>query len=158
MNKYAKVFLVLLRLALGWMFLYSGLTKIMDPSWSAAGLLTHASTFSGFYNWLASPGLIGFTNFVNEWGQLLLGISLILGLFVRLSSVLGAALMILYYLPILKFPYPNEHSFIVDEHIIYALALLVLATVSAGKIFGLASWCSKLPWCARHPRLQRVLD
>ncbi len=158
MNKYAKVFLVLLRLSLGWMFLYSGITKIIDPSWTAAGLLTHASTFSGFYSWLASPELISITNFVNEWGQLLLGISLILGLFVRLSSVLGAALMLLYYFPILKFPYPNEHSYIVDEHIIYALALLVLASFSAGKIFGLAGWCSKMSWCARYPKLRSIFE
>lgn len=158
MNKYAKIFLVLLRLAAGWLFLYSGFTKIADPSWSAAGLLTHASTFSGFYSWLASPELISITNFVNEWGQLLLGVSLILGVFIRLSSILGAVLMLLYYFPALKFPYPNEHSYIVDEHIIYALVLLLLASLSAGKIFGLANWCSRLPLCARYPRLRALLD
>jgi thiosulfate dehydrogenase (quinone) large subunit len=157
MTRYQKLFLILLRLALGWMFLYSGFTKIMDPAWSAAGYLNSASAFSGFYHWLASPAMLPLINFVNEWGQLLLGISLILGIFVRFSSILGAALMIMYYLPILKFPYPNNHSFIVDEHIIYALALLLLGAFSAGRIYGLENWCANLPICRRFPVLRRLL-
>ena len=45
--------------------------------------------------------------------------------------------MILYYLPILDFPYPNPHAYLVDEHIIYILVLVVLASVRAGRIWGL---------------------
>jgi len=62
-----------------------------------------------------------------------------LGVFVRLSAPLGALMMILYYLAALDFPYPNPHSYLVDEHIIYALALLFLASIRAGRISGLDS-------------------
>lgn len=137
MNKYQKIFLFLTRITLGWMFFYAGITKILNPEWSAEGYLKGAKTFSGFYLWLTQPALLPWTNLINEWGLTLLGVSLILGIFVRLSSVLGAVLMILYYLPALDFPYPNTHSYIVDEHIIYIFILLFLGSLRAGKIWGL---------------------
>lgn len=157
MTKSEKISLFLLRIALGWLFFYAGITKVLDPKWSAAGYLTTAKTFSGFYGWLASPSVLPIVNFVNEWGLTLLGISLILGVFVRLSSILGAAMMLLYYLPILAFPYPNPHSFIVDEHIIYALVLIFFATLRAGRYYGLENWCSGLPVCSKFPKLRNWL-
>ncbi|MBI2123840.1 MAG: DoxX family membrane protein [Candidatus Wildermuthbacteria bacterium] len=157
MEKLQKLSLFLLRVSLGWMFLYAGITKILDPAWSAAGYLKGAKTFAGLYQWLASPGIIPVVNFVNEWGLLLLGVSLILGVFVRLSGVLGAALMFMYYLPILQFPYPNAHAYIVDEHIIYAAALLFLAAIKAGRVWGLERWCSNLPVCSKFPWLRNLL-
>lgn len=130
---------------------------MLDPTWSAAGYLKGAKSFVGFYEWLASPAMLPMTNFVNEWGLTLLGVSLILGIGVRLSSVFGAVLMLLYYIPILDFPYPNTHSFIVDEHIIYISALLLLGSLRAGRVWGLESWCSRLPVCSRFPRLREWL-
>ncbi|MBI2506838.1 MAG: hypothetical protein HYW00_01740 [Candidatus Colwellbacteria bacterium] len=76
------------------------------------------------------------TNLLNEGGLTLIGAALILGIFVRLASLAGVVVMLLYYFPIVQFP-RVEHGFIVDEHIIYALALLVLSTSRAGKIWGL---------------------
>ena len=152
-----KTITFLLRISLGWLMLYAGVTKIIDPAWSAAGYLRGAKTFPGFYDWLIQPSLLPTVNFINEWGLTLLGASLILGVFVRLSSVLGALLMILYYLPVLDFPYPNPHSYIVDEHIIYALALLYLAAVRAGRVWGLEGWCSRLPICSRFPAYRKLL-
>jgi len=96
--------------------------------------------------------MLPITNFANEWGLTLLGISLILGIGVRFSGVLGAALMILYYFPILDFPYPNPHSYLVDEHIIYAVSLLYLAAVRAGRVMGLERWCENLPMCRNLPK------
>ena len=157
MTQFQKFSLFLLRIALGWMFFYAGITKVLNPEWTAAGYLAGAKTFTGFYQWLASPANIGWLNFVNEWGLTLLGISLVLGVGVRLSSVLGAALMLLYYFPILQFPYPNPHSYIVDEHIINAAALILLGSVRAGRIWGLENWCANLPICSRFPRLRNLL-
>ena len=152
-----KISLFLLRVLLGWMFLYSGITKVLNPEWSAAGYIKGAKTFPEFYQLLGSSEMLTMVNFLNEWGQLLLGISLILGIFVRLSSILGVVLMILYYLPILDFPYPNAHSFLVDEHIIYSSALLILANFRAGRVFGLDNWCLNLPICSKFPRLRNLL-
>jgi thiosulfate dehydrogenase (quinone) large subunit len=129
--------LLLLRFSLGSLFFYAGITKVLDSSWTSAGYLNGAKTFPQFYSWLASPELISLTNFVNEWGLTLLGLSLLLGLGVRLSGILGAVMMILFYFPVLEFPYSGAHSYLVDEHIVYAAALLVLVFTNAGKFWGL---------------------
>jgi thiosulfate dehydrogenase (quinone) large subunit len=138
MKKSQRIVLFLLRLSLGWYMFYAGITKVLDPEWSAAGYLGGAKILGGFYGWLASPGIIPFVNFVNEWGLTLLGISLILGVFVRLSSILGALLMFLYYLP-LGIIHPDTHSMFVDDHIIFILVLLLFHFSDAGKIWGLDS-------------------
>ncbi len=137
MSREQKVLLLILRLALGWLFFYAGVTKIVNPEWTAKGYLEHASSLSFLYSWLATPAMLGFVNFINEWGLALLGVSLILGVLVRVSTILGAGLMLLYYLPILKFPYVGDHSYLIDEHIIYVLVLLYIYAVDAGKYFGL---------------------
>ncbi len=157
MDGVQKISLFLLRISLGWMFFYAGITKVLDPTWTAAGYLGNAKTFSGFYTWLTTPSIMPFVDSINEWGLTLLGVSLILGAFVRLSSILGAILMFLYYLPILNFPYPNAHSFIVDEHIIYIFALLFLASIKAGRVLGIENWCSNLPICSRFPKIRNWL-
>lgn len=45
--------------------------------------------------------------------------------------------MALYYLSALDFPYPDPHSFIVDQHIIYIFLLLFFAFSNAGVFYGL---------------------
>lgn len=130
--------ILLLRLALGWLFLYAGLTKIVNPEWSAVGFLNSAKTFSGFYSWLASPNILPVVDFLNEWGLTLIGIALILGVIVRLSAYFGALMMLLYYFPGLTFPYAGEHSLIVDEHIVYIVAFLVLGSLSSNHIWSLS--------------------
>jgi thiosulfate dehydrogenase [quinone] large subunit len=154
MTRYQKLFLFLLRVSMGWLFLYAGITKVFDPAWSAAGYLKGAQTFGGFYQWLASPQILPFTNFLNEWGLTLIGAALILGVFIRVGAVLGAAMMLLYYLPVLNFPLVGEHSYLVDEHIVYVFALLLLSSLKAGRVWGLEDWCSNLPVCAKFPRLR----
>lgn len=147
--------LLILRLAMGWLVFYAGITKILDPAWTATGYLTNAKTFSGFYSWFASPQNIGWVDFLNEWGLTLIGASLILGLGVRLASILGAALMLLYYFPVLEFP-KVAHGFIVDDHLIYTVILLLFAAIRAGRYYGLDNWCANLPICQRYPRLHKI--
>ncbi len=143
MTKFQSWSLFLLRVTAGWMFFYAGITKVMDPAWSAASYLQGAKTFPALYNFFLSPAVLPITNFLNEWGLTILGASLILGIFVRWSSLFGVILMALYYLPILDFPYPNTHSYIVDEHVIYICALLVLGAFRAGRVFGLDRFFSR---------------
>lgn len=121
---------------MGWLFLYAGITKILDPKWSASGYIKGAKVFPQFYNYLLQPNVLPIVNFLNEWGLTLIGASLILGILVRYSAPLGVLLMLLYYFPILQFPYPNPHSYIVDEHIVYALVLIYLAAAKAGTTWG----------------------
>jgi thiosulfate dehydrogenase (quinone) large subunit len=153
MTIYEKVSLFLLRVGLGLLFFYAGISKVLNSEWSAAGYLNNAKTFPAFYEWLASPGILPFINMVNEWGLTLLGVSLLLGVFVRLSSVAGAALMMLYYFPAVEmkafefFPaliLPHTAtSVLVESHVIYALALFALAAFRAGRVWGLESFVSR---------------
>lgn len=132
-----KLSIFALRIAMGWLMFYAGITKILDPEWSVTGYLEHAKTFPEFFQWFLQPGVLPITNFINEWGLTLLGVSLLLGAAVRLSSVLGVLLMLLYYFPVLEFPHIAPHSYIIDEHIIYALVLGLLAAFQAGRYWGL---------------------
>ena len=142
---------------MGWLFLYAGLTKLANPNWSAAGYLGNAKTFVGFYNWFLQPEILSSTNFINEWGLTLLGVSLITGALVRYSGYLGALLMLLYYFPILTFPYIAPHSFLVDEHIIFSLVLFLFAALKAGRRMGLDGWCAGLPICSKFPKVREIL-
>ena len=136
MTSLQKFFLFLSRITVGWMFFYAGITKVLNPQWSAEGYLKGAKAFTWFFQILLDPSILPIINFMNKWGLTLLGLSLILGLFVRFSSLLGVLLMALYYIA-LGFPYPNPHSYIVDEHIIYISVLLFFAAIKAGRVFGL---------------------
>ncbi len=157
MTKAQKITLFLLRISMGWLMFYAGITKVLNPEWTAAGYLQNAKTLPGLFAWFAAPANIGWVNFVNEWGLTLLGVSLILGVFVRLSSILGVLLMMLYYLPILTFPRIGATAYIVEQHVIYALVLVFFATVRAGRYYGLENWCGNLPICSRFPRLRAWL-
>ena len=138
MTSFQKFFLFLSRITVGWMFFYAGITKVLNPQWSAEGYLKGAKAFTWFFQIILDPSVLPIINFMNKWGLTLLGISLVLGLFVRFISLLGVLLMALYYIA-LGFPYPNPHSYIVDEHIIYISILLFFAAIKAGRVFGLDS-------------------
>lgn len=134
MTNLQTISLVALRVAMGWMFFWAGITKVLDPEWTSAGYLSQAKAFTEIFAFLSSPNILPIVDFLNQWGLTLLGVSLILGVWVSISAPLGAVLMILYYLP-LGFPEPNPHAYVVDEHIIYFVVLVILTVFNAG-----ASW------------------
>jgi len=140
----AKLILLITRVAMGWIMLYAGLTKVFNPNWSAAGYLGSAKTFAGFYGWFLQPNVLPFTNFLNEWGLTLLGVSLITGALVKYSGYLGALLMLLYYFPVLVFPKIGAHSYLVDDHVIYALVLILFSVYRTGEYWGLDGILKKL--------------
>ena len=158
MNKSTNFSIFLSRVVLGWFFFYAGITKVLDPTWSAGGYLQGAKTFPGFYHWLLSPNILPTINILNEWGLTLIGIALIFGIFVRLSSILGIVLMILYYLPILDFPHPDAHSYIVDQHIIYTVLLLVFVNLRAGRMWGIDKSLANSAFFSKHPMLRNLLS
>ncbi len=127
-------FLVTLRTLIGWHFLYEGLVKLTNPDWSSAAYLLDSKGFmSGFFHSLTyKPSLLHTVDFLNEWGLVLIGLGLILGLFTRISVFSGIVLLALYYLshppfPGLVFSVPSEGSYmIVNKTLIELSALLVL--------------------------------
>lgn len=146
MLKHRNAVVVILRIVMGWVFFYAGIVKVLNSDWSAAFYLKDAQTFSGFYEFLLQPDILPVVNFLNAWGLTLIGLSLLLGIFVRISAPLGALMMILYYLPGLSFPYVGEHSMFIDEHIVYAIILILLAISNAGIRFGLDKLVKNKGW------------
>jgi thiosulfate dehydrogenase (quinone) large subunit len=135
-----RVSLFFLRVSMGWLFLYAGLVKVLNSTWSAEGYIKGAQVFPNFFHYLLQPGILPKVNLLNEWGLVFLGASLLLGVFVRISAPLGMLLMALYYLAGFAAPsFGAGTSYLVDEHIVYIAALLVLATSNAGKVWGLGN-------------------
>jgi len=135
-----KFVFFILRVAMGWLMLYAGLTKVFNPNWSAAGYLGNAKAFAGFYEWFLRPEILPFTNFLNEWSLTLLGVSLMAGVLVKYSGYLGALLMLLYYFPVLDFPKIGSNSYLVDDHIVYALVLVLFSVYRTGNYWGVDGW------------------
>ena len=145
LSELQKFTIALLRIAIGWHFLYEGLTKLFTPEWTAAGYLEMSSgPFAKIFHAIAaSPGMLQFVDFVNIWGLILIGIMLILGIYAKVAIYGGISLLALYYLanpPLVKndFGPPPEGSYlIVNKNLIELLALAVLAILKAGKYYGL---------------------
>ncbi|MEX0916889.1 MAG: DoxX family membrane protein [Candidatus Spechtbacterales bacterium] len=135
--------LVGLRVSLGAYFFYAGVSKIMNPAWTAEGYLKGAQTFPALYEWFTRPDILPVINMLNEWGLTLVGASLILGALTRVGAIAGIAIMALYYFPALKFPYAGTHAYIVDDHIIFIFAFALLAALNAGRVWGLDKTLSK---------------
>ncbi len=132
-----KSIIIILRITLGWLFFYAGLIQVLDKGWSAHDLLLQARHFPEFFAWFAQADIIHWVNIANSWGILLIGASLIIGLYVRLTSVLGMILMALYYLLLLKFPHTNDGGYLVDKHVIYFICLALLFITRAGDYWGI---------------------
>jgi thiosulfate dehydrogenase (quinone) large subunit len=150
--------LLFLRVALGWMMFYAGITKVFDPAWSPFGYLSRAKTFPEFYALFLDPGVLPIVTFLNAWGLTLIGLALLLGLGVRIASGFAILMMALYYFPVLSFPYIGENSFIIEAHIIYAAGFLVLIAFKAGRVWSLGAVLRKIPIVARIPLLQKILE
>jgi uncharacterized membrane protein YphA (DoxX/SURF4 family) len=98
-----KIIITTIRMAIGWHFLYEGLSKVFVEHWSSESFLcnTHGF-FSGFYHWLAaSPLSVNLIDALNIAGLILIGVALFCGCFARWASLAGALLLALYY-----FAYP----------------------------------------------------
>jgi len=138
-------FLVILRVVIGWHFLYEGVVKLSDPNWSSAGFLVESSwIFSGVFHRMATdPGILQVVDFLNTWGLILIGMGLFLGLFTRLSSIAGIVLLGIYYIANPPFISTGSaiavegHYLFVDKNLVELVALLVLTFFPTGKFLGL---------------------
>jgi thiosulfate dehydrogenase (quinone) large subunit len=150
---FEKTLIAAIRIAIGWVFLYNGVRQFLTPEWSAIQFLAGAKTFPGFFALFTAPAVLPVVDFLVKAGHTLIGLSLVLGVSVRASTSFAAMLMVMYYLPRVEFPYVGGVSnFIVEFHVIYALVLLYLGAVHAGRYYGLENWVAELPPVARMIR------
>ena len=164
--------LAVTRYAVGFIFLWAFLDKLFgwgyatpsERAWindgsPTKGFLSNVavgpfeSTFNGWAgdawaDWLFMLALVG------------VGVAVILGVGMRLAAVSGTILMLFMWVaewPLAKHTSAGELSGstnpIVDYHIIYALALIVLAVAGAGRTWGFGKIWAKIPFVKRNPWL-----
>jgi len=143
-NTTTRSLVLLLRLALAWVFLYAASHQVLVENFSIVGFLNSTKTFHDFFALFTGPAIAPVVSFLVAYGHLLIGLSLLSGLLVRISSVFGIALMLMYWLAHMDFPYISDvNSLLVDSHIVYALVLGLLIATHAGHIFGLDGWLNR---------------
>jgi len=147
-----EVALALLRIVIGWHFLYEGLVKLFDPNWSAAGFLAESKwLMANVFHWIASnPAALQVVDWLNITGLVLIGLGLFLGLFSRIASVCGILLLSLYYVanpPLIGLSsggFTEGNYLLVDKNLVELFALLVLTIFPAGRCWGLDEWTCHL--------------
>lgn len=146
------------RLTMAWTFLYAASHQVFDPTFSVAGFLSHTKTFHDLYAVFTTPSIAPVITFLVSYGHLLIGLSLLVGLMVRVSAAFGIALMIMYWTAHMDFPYiENANNFLLDYHLVYAGVLVYLIGMRAGHVFGLDGLVEGLPLVQHHPSLRPLV-
>ena len=113
--KWAWIWLIL-RLYVGWEWLQAGWGKLHNPAWTGSkagtaitGFVTSALTkasgehpdVQGWYAWFLQHIVLAhpiFWSYLVSWGETLVGIALILGLFTGIAAFLGSFMNVSYLL------------------------------------------------------------
>lgn len=140
--------LVALRLALAWEFLWAfadktfgwGFATPADRSWinggsPTKGFLSNSADgpFESFYKSIAGDT---WTNWLFMIGLLGIGLALLFGVGMRIAAATGTLLLVMMWSVALP---PANNPFL-DEHLLEALVLILLAATYAGDRFGLGRW------------------
>ena len=103
--------------------------------------------FKGFFNGMADSVFV-------EWlfmaGLLGIGVSLLLGVALRIGAAAGALMYAFMYAAVI----PLENNPVVDDHLIGVIVMAVLALGAAGTTWGLGRWWNSLRLVEEHPVLR----
>ena len=143
----------ILRIGMGLIFFWAFLDKAFglgfstakDKAWLVGNSPTYGflksgtyGPFSAFYQSIAGNALV---DWLFMMGLLLIGLSLILGIGVRIAGYSGTLLLLLMWSALLP---PKNHPFL-DDHIIYSVVMIGLTVVKSGHWLGLGKWWSNTP-------------
>jgi len=156
-------FILGLRLMMGVAFFQSGFDKVVSGSFSASGYLQNAPPANGspvadlFVAMGETPWFVDFVNVAVPWGEVLIGLGLLLGAMTRLAAFWGAFMMLLFYLG----NWSVDHGYI-NGDFAYMLVFLSVAAFGAGRILGLDAKIERyevggVPLIERWPVLKYVL-
>jgi uncharacterized membrane protein YphA (DoxX/SURF4 family) len=143
-NKLVPFSLAMLRIVVGWHFLYEGLSKVLNPAWTAKPFLEGSRWILGdLFRWMVSGDTgLWIVDHANAWGLTIIGLCLILGLATRIASWLGITMLLMYYLAYppfggLSYGAVSEGNYlIVNKNLVELFALLLLAFTRSGQFFG----------------------
>jgi thiosulfate dehydrogenase [quinone] large subunit len=164
--------LVLLRTLIGWHFLYEGYFKLMLPGWtpdgsplarwSSAGYLKAATgPFASMFHSMAESSWLPTLDLLVAGALLLVGLSLVLGLFTEAGCVGALGLLALFYvsaIPTSGLPAPHAEGtyLLVNKNLVEAGAVFVLLAFRTGRIAGLDLLRHKSP--APTPSAEEALE
>jgi uncharacterized membrane protein YphA (DoxX/SURF4 family) len=141
----------IVRIAIGWHFLYEGVTKIIAENWSSAPYLAGSKWIFAplFHSMTESAAIIDIVDFINVWGMILVGAGLMLGLFARWASIGGVLMLFFYFVAYPPFPgymfgVPVEGNYLwVNKNLIEFFVLTTFIFLSPDYLFGLDRLYSK---------------
>lgn len=154
---WAAYWILFMRLIVGGWFLHAGLDKIVVP-FDGAGWMRFATEggtpwVHAFLVWAANdPTLLAITNFMIPWGELLIGVGLIVGGLVRLASFFGVFLMLFFYLGGADW----GHGFI-NGNLLGLVLFITLMVFGAGRVWGLDEYLEDTALVRNNPKLRYLL-
>ena len=148
-----QTLMVALRTLIGWHFLYEGYYKLIVPAWSPDGVPLARWSSAGYIRAASGPVArlfqrmmdAGWTPWIDnavKIGLLLVGLSLMLGLFTRTGCWGALCLLAMFYLSAIPFAgVPQQGAegayLIVNKNLIEAAAVCVILAFNTGQIAGL---------------------
>jgi thiosulfate dehydrogenase [quinone] large subunit len=144
LKRFQLISLAVLRITIGWHLLYEGLIKVADPDWSSLYFLANSTgPFASVFKAIpANLSLLGIADFLNQWGLVAIGLSLMIGLFSRWAYIGGIVLLGLYYfanppfIGLPEIPMQEGNYLIINKNLIEAVALWVLFQFNDSRVFG----------------------
>jgi len=150
LNSSQRAGLIILRIFIGWHFLFEGIIKWTDPAWSSSVFLRSSTwIFAGLFSWIAGNRLLlTAADILNEAGLVLIGVALIAGLMTRPAAVAGMILLGLYYLAHPPFfdGAAGEQYLLIDKNLIEISGLFLLAVFDTGRIAGIDAFVKSRRW------------
>jgi thiosulfate dehydrogenase [quinone] large subunit len=138
-----KETVILLRILIGWHFLYEGVIKLYNPEWTSFGYLATAQgPFQSIFAAIANEPYIGIADGLNKFALVFVGITFLLGLFEKAGAIVAIGLLSLYYLAHPPFPWLEQLKvegayWFVNKNLIELVACMVIYQFPTGKYFGL---------------------
>ena len=135
---------VLMRIFIGWHFLYEGIIKLYNPDWTSFGYIASAQgPLKPLFTALASEPVLGLVDILNITALIVVGITLIVGIYEKLGTLVGIGLLAVYYLAHPAFPWLMQVNvegsyWFVNKNLIELAACLVLYHFPTSQYFGLS--------------------
>ncbi len=158
-----------LRVVIAWVFLQAGLSKLLeggigDPlAWSSAGFLQNAiaeaNPLSGLFLFFAEYGSI--VDPLVIFGQILIGVALLFGVFFRFAALMGAIQMLFFWTAAwnggLMAGFPMDNGYFIDSSFVYMLLLFGLGAWGAGRLLGIDRFLEETAIVRSNPWLRYLL-
>ena len=134
---------VILRILIGWHFLYEGIIKLYNPEWTSFGYLASAQgPLKQVFMEMTNPAIINWIDSLNVVALIVVGLTFILGFSEKKGAIVGIGLLAMYYLAHPPFPWLDQlntegNYWFVNKNLIELAACLVIYYLPTGDYLGL---------------------